>query len=229
MKTIELLREGVETSDGRLIQSGATWWPKTLPVQNYRTEREYPMPLGHITNIRRLGSVIVGDCSFNAEALSVGGTSIIDRKYSSNEYVHILTAYRLMYAQPCPKDEYLWKDGPMSEAAIHLAEVKIKLDLLDAKCVEYAEDEFITKSLQATRTSLVAASMRYAREVEEELEFERRRNAYESPEGKLLTAFCHAIDYDYLTEEDYPTIIENVKQRLLAHNLKIQLVATQGE
>jgi hypothetical protein len=107
VKTVELLREEVWSKDKRIIAAGATEWPELIPLQEAGTENGLPKQIGFITNIRREGDRILGDSSIKVEAVGVGG---FPSEADSTELGATFTRFRILYAIPCTKTQYMWND-----------------------------------------------------------------------------------------------------------------------
>jgi hypothetical protein len=111
-KTWELMREGQPSRDGRAVAAGACTWPENnygIPVLGY-DEAEHQEVHGYVTNIRREGQLILGDCDTTLPpdaCLTVGG-NVGDEVIVADDGTWLAMKFEIRYANVSHREDYPW-------------------------------------------------------------------------------------------------------------------------
>ncbi len=111
MRTIELMREGVPSGDGRTVAAGAVTWPDVIPILGFDDAGTSEIH-GQVTNIRREGRYIFGDVEIEIPAgacLTVGG-KVGDDVVEVGDGTILALKFEMQYATVSDGDDYPWKD-----------------------------------------------------------------------------------------------------------------------
>jgi hypothetical protein len=103
------MREGQTSRDGRSVAANACTWEDVIPVIGY-DEDEHQQVHGMVDNIRREGSLILGDCSIDLPAgacLTVGG-NVGDEVIVADDGTWVALKFEIKYANVSHQEEYPW-------------------------------------------------------------------------------------------------------------------------
>lgn len=111
MKTWELMRESLSTTDGRIVAGGGATWPEEgIPLMG-ASDGGLMQQHGVVSNIRREGILIFGDANIDlptGSCLTVGG-DVGDEVIETEDGKWLAMKFEMKYATVTDQEDYPWE------------------------------------------------------------------------------------------------------------------------
>lgn len=101
---------------------------------------------------------------------------------------------------------------------------EVRNDLLNEMRAYEGSKTSVKKGFEFGLTEINRNIASVEKQIAEQERWETIDSLVESPRGKLLTAVAWAMQYDYLSGEDYESILQTMDERLAKDGLRVEVV-----